>query len=129
MFRETYLELDQPYRITSYHIDRNERDEIQVHIDGPKGPMTLRGGGQGTLEALVDGIDKAFGIRVEIVNYSEQAVGNRTDAEAATCVQLRAGGKLYTGVALHRDTVVAVINAVLVAFNQIIKAESMALAS
>ncbi len=121
LFRETYVELDQPYRITGYHIDRAEQDRIRVDIDGPRGPMTIAGEGQGALEALVNGIDKAFGARVEIANYSEQAVRGGTDSEAATYVQLNCCGQLYSGVAFHRDTVAAVIDAVLVALNRIVE--------
>ena len=53
-----------------------------------------------------------------MVDYSEHAVGEGTNAEAVTYVQLNIDGKRVAGVALDHDVVSASMKAVLSAWNR-----------
>ena len=77
----------------------------------------LRGRGQGAIEAFVDAWATGFGQQLSIVDYSEHAVGEGTDAEAVAYVQINVDGKRCAGAAFDRDTVGASLRAVLAAIN------------
>jgi 2-isopropylmalate synthase len=55
---------------------------------------------------------------VVVVDYSEHAVGEGTDAEAAAYVQLNIDGRRVSGAALDHDTVSASLMAVMAALNR-----------
>lgn len=121
LFQEHYIEGAGAYRILRYQIDRNSQaaDQLVVELQRDQEVITLCGSGQGVLEALVKGIEQDLGVRVEITNYHEQAMQGATDADAVAYLQLRCAGHLYSGVALHRDSVSAMLEALLVAFSRI----------
>ncbi|MES9903102.1 MAG: alpha-isopropylmalate synthase regulatory domain-containing protein, partial [Sedimenticola sp.] len=53
-----------------------------------------------------------------VVDYSEHAIGEGTDAEAAAYIQLNIDGVRVSGVAFDHDTVSASLKAVLSAINR-----------
>ena len=70
------------------------------------------------IEAFVDAWAAAFGNRISIVDYSEHAIGEGTDAEAVAYVQINVDGQRTAGAAFDRDTVSAAMRALLSALNR-----------
>jgi 2-isopropylmalate synthase len=118
LFRQTYLAEAGPYRLQAYHIDRHEQDNVRVELVRDGVVTLLQGSGAGALEALVAAMQRQFGMALEISAYEEHAVSGGTDALAACFVQLKCDGERRTGVALHRDSVAAVLSALLGALNR-----------
>lgn len=120
LFQQLYMQLAGPYRMQGYRIDRHDSEqvELELELEGPQGAARIRGRGQGALEALFDGLERHTGQAFAVEEYNEHAVSGGTDAEAACYLRLRCGERTETGVAVHRDSVGAMIYAVVNAMNR-----------
>ena len=105
--------------LAGYRLDRSDGvDSIEAEITGTSGGVTIQGRGQGAIEAFVDAWQRHFGVKVNVVDYSEHAVGEGTDAEAVTYVQVSVDGERSAGAAFDRDTVSASMGALIAALNR-----------
>ncbi len=80
---------------------------------------SIEGQGAGPIDALVDALGRACGVRVKVEDYSEHAIGRGSDAQAAAyvCVTDETGRSRW-GAAMDRNIVVASLKAVLSAINR-----------
>ncbi len=105
--------------LQGYRLDRNNgHDAIDAAVVDNGVTHQLRGEGEGALSAFVDGLMRHSGRQINVVDYSEHAIGAGTDAEAAAYVQLNINGQRFSGAALDHDTVSASLKAVLSALNR-----------
>lgn len=110
--------VDSP-RLKGYRLSRsNGFDTVEARIVEGKLEQVIRGEGEGALSAFIDAWQRHSGRKVVVVDYSEHAVGEGTDAEAAAYVQLNIDGRRIVGAALDRDTVSASLMAVMAALNR-----------
>ncbi|MGZ9034349.1 MAG: alpha-isopropylmalate synthase regulatory domain-containing protein, partial [Rhodospirillales bacterium] len=88
-----------------------------VCVDGAD--RTIEGHGTGPIDAFVDALGDAFGIDIEVVDYSEHAIGKGADAAAVAYVEARMpdGGSLF-GVGIDKNIVAASLQAVVSAVNR-----------
>ena len=70
------------------------------------------------IAAFVDGWRRTYGVDLSIVDYSEHAVGEGTDALAVTYMLISANGQRLAGAAFDQDTVSSSIKAVLACLNR-----------
>lgn len=108
-----------PVTLKGYRLDRSGgHDVIAAHVTEHGTEYQLHGAGEGALAAFVDAWMRHGGQRLNVVDYSEHAIGSGTDAEAIAYVQLNVDGRRISGAALDQDTVSASLKAVLSALNQ-----------
>ncbi len=118
LFMEHFVADSHPVELQGYRLTRNGRDVIEVNIVEEGTRRTLRGEGEGAIAAFVDAWTRHSGQQVEVLDYSEHAIGEGTDAEAASYLQLEIDGQQMSGAALDRDTVSASLKAILSALNR-----------
>jgi len=119
LFMHHFVADREPVLLQGYRLDRNGgRDIIAALMVESGREQQLHGEGEGALSAFVDGWMRHSGQQVNVVDYSEHAIGSGTDAEAIAYVQLNIDGQRVTGTALDRDTVSASLRAVLSALNR-----------
>ena len=119
LFREHFVDLAEPVALLGYRLDRHDGvDLLEAQIDTGAGVQTIRGRGQGAMEALVDAWGSAFGNRINVVDYSEHTLGSDTAAEAVAYVQVSIDGQRSAGAAFDRDSVSASMRALLAAMNR-----------
>ena len=119
LFREHFVDLAEPVALLGYRLDRRDAvDLLEARIDTGAGVQTIRGRGQGAIEALVDAWAGAFGNRINVVDYSEHTLGSDTAAEAVAYVQVNIDGQRSAGAAFDRDSVSASMRALLAAMNR-----------
>jgi 2-isopropylmalate synthase len=118
LFMDQFVVDQWPVRLLGYRLTRNGHDVIEARVGGTAGEQMLRGEGEGAIAAFVDAWVRHTGERVNVVDYSEHAMEEGTDAEAAAYVQLNIDGKRVAGAALDQDTVSASLKAVLSAINR-----------
>ncbi len=118
LFEEAYLKVSPRWRLSGYAVEKKEeRVQTMVRI-GDEGSLKMDGEGSGVVEALMDGLSNAFTIRAEIVNFSEHAMSEGTEAKAVAFVQIRShdsGKPPIAAASFGRDTTEAVLQAVLTA--------------
>ena len=120
LFCEHFAGTDGPAGLQGYRIDRRDGVEVidaQLLRDGQ--PLQVHGEGEGAMSAFIDGWMRATGQRIDVIDYSEHAIGEGTDAEAAAYVKLNIDGCRVAGAAFDHDTVSASLMAVLSALNRV----------
>ena len=91
-------------------------DRVTVRADVVDGSMrrTVSGEGNGPLDAFVNGLVRADGRRIEVLDYHEHAVGGGAQAKAAAYIEVRSGdGPAVFGVGIDANIVHASLKAVL----------------
>jgi len=80
----------------------------------------ISGRGNGPLDAFVDALKQDLGMALEVVNYSEHALGVGANAQAYAYVEMKAEGHapMY-GVGRHTNIVQASLNAILSSVNRV----------
>ncbi|MDB5482482.1 MAG: leuA, partial [Caulobacteraceae bacterium] len=88
----------------------------ELRLDGK--PVTIRGRGNGLISSLLAALDAGCGLRLDVADFQEHAVGAGAEAQAAAYVQCRtADGRILFGVGLDADVATASVRAVLSAAN------------
>jgi len=118
-FEGEYLGLGR-HRLDSYEL-RTTADEAeitaQVVVAGEH--RTVVGKGNGPVSAFVHGLQEVLGIDVDVLDYSEHAIGAGADTQAVAYVETQtAGGEVRWGVGVHDSIVAASLRAVLSAVNR-----------
>ncbi|MEW8278051.1 MAG: 2-isopropylmalate synthase [Candidatus Thiodiazotropha sp.] len=118
MFRQQFVADTTPVRLDGYRVDRqNEVDIIEAEISDNKRPMTIRGMGEGAISAFIDAWTQAYGMSAKVIDYSEHAIGEGTDAEAVAYVQLEVDGRRISGAAFDHDSLSASLKSLISALN------------
>jgi 2-isopropylmalate synthase len=106
LFSETYLKngIDE-YRTVP---ETRGRRITATLTDGRE----VDGTGSGPVEAFVDALRRAAVADIEVLDYSEHAVGRGADAAAAAYVETRVGGETRWGVGIDKNIVLASLKAV-----------------
>jgi 2-isopropylmalate synthase len=117
-FHEHYLAFTSPYRLDSYTHSSSDTDRIVVDLACDGEVQEVSGTGNGPIAALVDALDRSFGIAVHIRNYHEHAMAAAADATAAAYIEADIDGDLVWGVGVHPSIVTASLRAVVNAVNR-----------
>ena len=119
LFRENFVIDESPNTLQGYRIDKNDRDIIEARITDGKGEHVLNGEGEGAISAFIDAWKQYSSLEIFVVDYSEHAMGEGTNAEAVAYVQLNVDGKRFSGAAFDHDTISASLKAVMSALNRV----------
>lgn len=110
LFDAAYVTTADSWTMGNYEVSRDaDRVRVQAHI----GKGTFGGEGNGAVEALMDAMNRAYGVRGHVEGFDEFALGSGTEAKAMACIKLRIGDDFTAGVALADDTTTATLQAVL----------------
>ena len=122
IFEGTYLEGDSRRVLLDYDVQHPSPDHCNLHATMREGDATVKviGTGKGALEAFVHALETQTGTGLQVVDYSEHALGAGSDAEAVAYVKLRTadGGQAW-GAGRDRDIVTASLRAVARAANRL----------
>ena len=88
------------------------------HVDAGGEARSISGRGNGLISSVLDALGAGLGITLEVVDYSEHAIGTGSDARAAAYVECRDGeGRTHWGIGIDEDVATASVRAVLSAAN------------
>ena len=117
-----YLKGDGRFRLIDFHETQSQRQKDErifagnIRIDGVE--QSVSGRGNGLISSLANALEHALGGRLDIIDYSEHAIGHGTDARAAAYVECRVGdGPIIFGVGISQDVATASVRAILSAAN------------
>ncbi|WP_395700135.1 2-isopropylmalate synthase [Aquabacterium sp.] len=100
------------------HLTINERSEggvaLRAMVRSGELVLPIAGEGTGPVEAFVDGLQRAVGCPISVLDYHEHAIGAGAQARAAAYLELRIGDtRTLFGVGIDANIVTASIKAVL----------------
>ncbi len=88
----------------------------KIGVDGKE--QSVSGRGNGLISSVVATLKEAFGVSIEVKDFSEHAMGAGSDARAAAYVEcVTPDGKIIWGVGIDEDVATASVRAVLSAAN------------
>ncbi|KAK9367353.1 hypothetical protein V1509DRAFT_182679 [Lipomyces kononenkoae] len=117
LFRKEYI--SNGFVLKEYDIVRVDEQARKfvgsVEFDGRE--IKLSGVGNGPISSFTDALSNGFGVKVEVWDYKEHAIGQGSNVRASTFIEIRVDGKEKRwGVGIHEDVVQASILSVLSSF-------------
>ncbi|HNW18097.1 MAG TPA: 2-isopropylmalate synthase [Sphingorhabdus lacus] len=117
-----HLKGDGRFRLIDFQESQSPKQQDErifagkIRIDGVE--QSVSGRGNGLISSLANALESALGGQLDIIDYSEHAIGHGTDARAAAYVECRVGeGPVLFGVGISRDVATASVRAILSAAN------------
>jgi 2-isopropylmalate synthase len=115
------LEGEQPYELVDYSETHAGSDRIftgRVRHGGAE--KTVSGRGNGLLSSVLAALKEGFGVSLDIVDYSEHAIGQGGSVQAAAYVEAKSDdGRTLFGVGIDTDVATASVRALLGAANAV----------
>ena len=125
-FKDAYLEADRPYSIVDYRTvpdsQSGEMCVLTATIRENGQEREIEGNGNGPIAAFMNAMQRACGVHMLVVDYTEHALGHGSDASAVAYVQVqnKMGSTLF-GVGMHPNIVSATLHACVSAVNRHLK--------
>ncbi|MDB5704114.1 MAG: leuA [Sphingomonas bacterium] len=121
-FEAAYLRKDgDRFTLLDYHESGASGDRLfvgRVAIGGEE--RSISGRGNGLISGVIAALGETTGPQLDVVDYSEHAIGHGADAQAAAYVECRtADGRTVFGVGIDADIATASVRAVLSAANAV----------
>ena len=121
VFRKAYrLDEPQQFQLLDYNEMRSpDGSRVFAGKIGVNGQaQSVSGRGNGLISSVVATLDETFGVKLEVRDYTEHALGKGTEARAAAYVECVTGdGRTVWGVGIDEDVATAGVRAVLSAAN------------
>ena len=119
ILQREYLERVEPYVYRAHRMseDTAKAESINIEVDIVRNgqPVTVRGSGNGPIDAFVH----ALGLDIKLMDFHEHAIGAGADAKAASYIELRLNeAPTGFGVGIDANIVTASFKAVLSAVNR-----------
>ena len=118
IFSDTYLAAGPVALLdhqTSSVVETKHALAAEISVDGRT--QQVEGVGNGPISAFCDAL-ASVGVTARVLDYTEHALTEGTDAQAAAYVQCEIGGDIFWGVGIDANTVMASMRAVLSAVNR-----------
>lgn len=128
LFQQRFMQHAAPLKVTAYKVERNNGEQTQVTLQQDGESVVINAVGNGAISAFCNGLNQHFGIQLDVLDYEEHSLQHSSESEAAAFVQVNCLGQRFQGVAIHQDTVLAAMNAVLAAVNQAMAQRQVAVA-
>ncbi|MAR92541.1 MAG: 2-isopropylmalate synthase [Pseudomonadota bacterium] len=106
-----------PMAVKSYRLEHVENEQIQFVVEQQGERVTIDAIGNGALSAFCNGLNQHFGLQLDVLDYEEHSLQHSSDSQAAAMVQVNCLGNRYQGAAIHEDTLLASMNAIVAAAN------------
>jgi 2-isopropylmalate synthase len=113
---EYHLDVTQAPAVSDQQIDDLPEGQVRVRASvGHLGEsLSVLGLGNGPVDAFVDGLTRALGVSIRVLDYHEHAIGSGAQARAAAYLELRIGdAPAAFGVGIDANIVSASMKAVL----------------
>lgn len=122
-FESEYLSRREPFAYLEHcvvpHPEDPDRVDLTARVAAHGEPKTIRGEGNGPIDAFVRALRSAFALDLHVTDYREHAVGRGEGAVAVAYLELATStGSTLFGVGRHANIVRASLEAVLCAVNR-----------
>ena len=119
VFTQHFMPAGGAYSLLNYQIDNADGQlQLQGELNHQGQIVRIQGQGNGSISAFVNALNQKLGSDIQILQFDEQALAARTDAQAIAFVQTSINGQRRTAAAKHHDSLAAGLNAILATLNQ-----------
>ncbi len=124
LFETQFLSIPEGWRLHGYDLHSEaQRTHGKFRLSKGGAELALNGEGQGLIEALIDAVNRRFGVTVAVAEFDEHAMSPGTEAKALASVTVEVGARQATACCIDEDTSFASLQATLSAIGRVIEAE------
>ena len=123
IFKKDFVNVSDKVQLPDYHFVRDEHFNVtgMAVIDGVE--KSIKGRGNGRLDAISNAMKQALGCKYTILEYKEHALEKGSTAQAVAYVGITAeNGETHWGAGIHTDIISASANALISAINRMLTA-------
>ena len=124
-FQETYFNENGTFKFLEHHINSRankeglQEDEIEIKIKKGKETKTIKGSGNGPIDAMIDALSTNLELDVKIADYHQHAISSGSDAKAVAYSEISYKEQSVWGVGIHQNTVIAGLESVINGLNRL----------
>jgi 2-isopropylmalate synthase len=121
IFESGYLRREGRLTLVDYEVlhPTGGRCRVSATLEDAGQCFQVEGEGNGPIDAFVSSLTATSGLDIQVLDYSEHALGDGAAAEAMTYVELRRGEDVAFGAGRHSDIVTASLQAVVSGINRL----------
>ena len=124
LFDDKYINVLEPYGLKNFSEtqDSDQVSTVEALITDHGKEVTIKGKGNGLLDAFVRGFCDYTGVEFSIANYSEHAMKSGSDSAAITYIEIlnKANKQTYIGAGVSSSVTKSSVRAVVCAYNRMI---------
>jgi 2-isopropylmalate synthase len=114
LFESEFLSIPDGWRLEGYDLhSETQKTHGRFRLSGHGTDIVISGDGQGLVEALVDAVNRRFGVEVSVAEFDEHAMTPGTEAKALAAVMVDVGGTRACACCIDEDTSLATLQATL----------------
>lgn len=118
IFEKDFVNVAEFLEIGEFSFDTHE-DECKTHIELIKPQKrSIDSKGNGRLDSIANALREHLNLSFDILDYSEHALKNGSNAKAIAYVQIESNGKKYFGAGIDNDIIKASVYALVSALNR-----------
>jgi len=122
LFEQEYLQAVSPFKYLSYELNTVEDVQaIALHLKTVDDIVTLKGIGNGPIDAIIHALNTQLNMELAIRHYEEHSLSQGSDAKAIAYVEVANRGESVHGVGIHANIVTASLLAILSAVNRALR--------
>jgi 2-isopropylmalate synthase len=126
LFEKEFLTVPEGWQLLGYDLHSEaQRTHGKFRLGKAGAESALTGDGQGLIEALIDAINRRFGVTVAVVDFDEHAMSPGTEAKALAAVTVEIAGKQASACCIDEDTSLASLQATLSAVGRALAAQNL----
>ena len=124
-FQETYFDENGTFKFLEHHINSRankeglQEDEIEIKIKKGKETKTIKGSGNGPIDAMIDALSTNLDLDVKIADYHQHAISSGSDAKAVAYSEISYKEQSVWGIGIHQNTVIAGLESVINGLNRL----------
>lgn len=129
IFTQEYLDASGPLSVLDYDIQAKGKDGAKaMHIQLKNGQQTLeiKSHSDGALEAFCMALADHLSIDIDVLQYSQTAIGEHTQANALACLEVNINDEHFKACAIEQDSLKASFAAIISACNKHLNSQMMA---
>jgi 2-isopropylmalate synthase len=126
LFEKEFLAVPDGWQLQGYDLHSEaQRTHGKFRLDQAGSEVALTGDGQGLIEALIDAVNRRFGVAVTVAEFDEHAMSPGTAAKALASVTVEVGGKQASACCIDEDTSLASLQATLSAIGRALASQAL----
>ena len=125
IFQETYFNKNGRFKFLEHHINSRanrkglQEDEIEIKINDGNKSHTIKGLGNGPIDAMINALSVDLNLEITIADYHQHAISSGSDAKAVAYSEIAYKNQSVWGVGIHQNTVIAGLEAVMNGLNRL----------
>ena len=124
-FQDTYFNENVTFQFLEHHINSRankeglQEDEIEIKIKEGNKTKSIKGSGNGPIDALINALSLDLDLEIKIADYHQHAISSGSDAKAVAYSEISYKEQSVWGIGIHQNTVIAGLESIISGLNRL----------